>query len=175
MRRPGVLALLVLAVTSCGGHSGSRREINRDNIDFILSNPPKPTPLAKARTALFPTETERAFAQERQADLVVFYRRSGEMRIESLSGKPVEDDTPVDFPGFLDRQAKKSLVVVIIEKQVWPEEEVARHLAFINKFFLGHGYRRVVIQQARGNGRPIHSDTARPGSSRPKFQRRWDR
>lgn len=167
--KPFVL-LSALALASCGT---TPQAINRDNIDFILAK--KPSPLAKARTALFPTETERAFTLERQADLVVFYRRSGEMRIESVSGKRVDDDAPTDFPGFLDRQRKKSLVVVIIEKQTWSDEELARHLAFINDCFLGHGYRRVVIQQARGWGRPIHSDTARPGSSHPKFQRRWDR
>ncbi|RYD43869.1 MAG: hypothetical protein EOP83_31540 [Verrucomicrobiaceae bacterium] len=161
--------LSALALASCG----TPQVINRENIDFILAK--KPSPLDKARTALFPNQTERAFAQERQADLVVFYRGSGEMRIRSLSGKPVDDDSPADFPSFLDRQREKSLVVVIIEKQVWAEEEMARHLAYLNNFFLGHGYRRVVVQQARGNGRPIHSDTARPGSLRPKFQRRWDR
>lgn len=169
MSKPFFLLPVAVALASCA----TPQALNRDNIDFILAK--EPSPLDKARTALFPTETERAFAQERQADLVVFYRRSGEMRIESISGKPVDDDSPADFPAILDRQRKKSLVVVIIEKQVWPEEELARHLAFLNGYFLGHGYRRVVIQQARGNGRPIHSDTARPGSSRPKFQRRWDR
>lgn len=166
-----ILLLSVLALASCG----TPQAINRNNIDFVLTNPPKPSPLAKARTALFPTETERAFAQERQADLVVFYRRSGEMRIESVSGKPVEDDSRTDFPAFLDRPRKKSLVVVIIEKQTWSDEELARHLAFLNHHFLSHGYRRVIIQQARGWGRPILSDTARTGPSRPKFQRRWDR
>lgn len=98
------------------------------------------------------------------------------MGIESISGKPTgQDDTPADLSGFLHRQRKKSLVVVIIEKQTWTEEELARHLTFLNRYFTDHGYRRVVIQQARGYGRPIHSDTARPGSSRPKHQRRWDR
>jgi hypothetical protein len=170
--KAALLLPLALAVVACG----SPQAINRENIDFILSQPQrKPSPLAKARAVLFPTETERAFELERQADLVVSYRQSGGMTIESVSGTAVEDASPADFPGFLDRQRKKSLVVVIIEKQAWSDEELARHLAYLNDFFLGHGYRRVIIQQARGWGRPIHSDTARPGSSRPKFQRRWDR
>lgn len=168
--KSALLLLPVLALASCG----TPQEINRDNIDFILAK--KPSPLAKARTALFPNETERAFAQERQADLVLLYADPDSMSISSISGESLRDYySPEDWPAFLDRQVKKSLVVVIIEKQNWPEEELARHLAFINDFFLGHGYRRVVIQQARSSSRPIHSDTARPGSSRPKFQRRWDR
>lgn len=160
-----------MALASCG----SPQAIDRNNIDFVLANPPKPSLIVKARKVLFPTETERAFAQERQADLVVFYYGSGEMRIEAVSGRRVNDDSPADLPEFLERQKKKSLVVVIIEKQVWPEEELTRHLAHLNSYFLGHGYRRVVIQQARATGRPIHSDTILPGTSRVRFQRRWDR
>lgn len=162
------LLLSVLALASCG----TPQEINRNTSDFILGK--QRSPLDKARAAVFPTETERAFQLERRADLVVSYSGQGAMRVDAVSGKPVDSGIS---PAFLDRQKRKSLVVVLIQKSMRSHEEQEKTIAYLNGYFSRHGYRRVVIHLAPNNpnGRPTLSDTARPGSSRPKFQRRWER
>ncbi|RYD20484.1 MAG: hypothetical protein EOP88_14910 [Verrucomicrobiaceae bacterium] len=164
-----LLLPFALALVSCG----VPQEINRSNSDFIFTK--EPSPLDKARSALFPTAAERAAGLARHADLLVTFDRNGEMRAEDVSGKPVDAEIT---PAFLDRQKRKSLVVVQVPKPGWSDEEQARHIAFINDLFTRHGYRRVVVQGLLNNpsqSHPILSDTARPGSPRPKFQRRWDR
>lgn len=150
--------------------------INRNNIDFLLSLPPRPAPLhQKARKALFPSAMDRAFELEQKADIVVWYTNSGQLWIDSVSGNQVElKGPPADISAFLDHQPKKSLAVIVVAKNTWEDSELAAHIAFLNQYFLGRGYRRVVIQQAHSSVRPTHSDVA-PGTLLDKTLRARER
>ncbi|MES2921870.1 MAG: hypothetical protein V4819_09995 [Verrucomicrobiota bacterium] len=178
MRSLWLLLPLALAVVSCGTPSGSSEDfiVNRDTIDANLSTPrPPPSLREKFRSALLPTDTERAFELERKADLVAWYTTDGRIRIDAISGSETElVGSPAELSGFFDRHQKKSLVVIVVAKNVWDDAELASHLAFLNHYFTSHGYRRIVIQQARASGRPTHSDIS-PGSLLGKHHRagRW--
>ena len=78
----------------------------------------------------------------------------------------------VNVTAFFDSQRKKSMVVVIVAKNVWEPGVEATHLNFIRHYFTERGYNRIVIQQARSMGRPTHSDTiVRENSSTSRGRR----
>jgi hypothetical protein len=144
--------------------------VTRAIINDFLDLPRQPPPLAhRLRSKLFPTATDRAFRLEREADIVIYYSSDGLIRIDngptqSPVDVPDELRPPSQWVGLFDSQPKKSMVVVVIAKNVWKDEELGRQLSFLNRYFTDRGYRRIVIQQARAAGRPTHSDiTVRAG------------
>jgi len=63
---------------------------------------------------------------------------------------------------YFSVQKHKSLVVVVFEKNKMPESEICSRSDDLTKFFFSAGYRRVVIEQAYGNGCGIWSDKTNP-------------
>jgi hypothetical protein len=72
-------------------------------------------------------EEGRAFRQEREADLVVFY------------------DVPTDLPAILP-PGTKTAVVIFSKRADWDDDLLDR----IESFFTGQGCRKVIFQQQQG-------------------------
>lgn len=139
-----------------------QKPVRVDGIPDDFSQPilNTPNPLRRIQSTLFPDQDDRAFRLEKMADLVVEYDTSGGMSADPPKTYERSESKPAaELVGFFDSQTRKTLVVVIVAKNVWSDAELARHLAFLNGYFADRGYRRVVIQQASGGGRPTHSDT----------------
>lgn len=110
--------------------------------------------------------TQRAFAREKSADFVVRYSGDDVFEIgvgTTTTRDGVEIFSPRSFPAdelisFFDRQRHKQLVVVIFEKGVLFKGTRQDEVTKIHSYFKERGFKRIVIQQARANGRPTLSD-----------------
>ena len=109
-------------------------------------------------------QTERAFQLAEQANFVASYdmRERMDIGVGALSADPVARQV-IDFDldeltGFFDKQRHKDLIVVIIEKHVWPDEKLAEEVERLKTYFIARGYRRICIQQASAVARGIHLD-----------------
>lgn len=153
-----LLPAFTLALVSCGSNRATEREINRNTIDDILSQPR--TPIERLNRAIFRSESERA-------DIVLFYSTNGRLRIDNGPTQPMvhltEDTMPLkDWIVFFDSQPRKSMVVIILVKNVWSDGERSTHLSRINGYFTARGYQRIVIQQATSTSLPTLSDITHP-------------
>jgi len=142
------LALIVL----CQSHADE---------DFI-------TPSASDSAVRFSEETRRAFDLESKADFVTRYSTDGKLDVGIGRTDKVQNlHHPIRFTleeleGFFDDQKHKGLIVVIVAKHVWTDEELADHVTRLRDYFVDRGYQRIVIEQAYGSGRGIHLDHPEP-------------
>jgi len=63
-----------------------------------------------------------------------------------------------ELDGFFDRQNNKSLVVVIIEKNLWSDERMKEEVGRLRSYFVARGYKRISVQQGLGGGRGEYLD-----------------
>jgi hypothetical protein len=100
------------------------------------------------------TESERAFDQERQADVVVFYDTASVLVVT----RPAPERHFVSEASLLahltERKASKRLLVVILSKRhEWSEPR--QTLEGFWEVCKRTGFKNVIIQQSRAWGRPI--------------------
>lgn len=115
-----------------------------------------------AETSKLDATTERAFEIENKADCVVDYTVDGKYDI----GVGVIDEgcrhshlfDPNELECYFERLKHKDLIVVVIRKNTWDQETVAKHVDEINNFLFNCGFKRVVVQQGYGGSRGIWSD-----------------
>ena len=102
----------------------------------------------------FEAETKRAFEQERQADVVVFYDTDKEIHLERPKRKEVYGSEAALLAYFTERKEPKKLLVVILSKR----HEYSDPKQTLDGFWKAckkTGFEQVVIQQAAAFGRPI--------------------
>jgi len=104
--------------------------------------------------------TKRAFEQEAAADFVVSYSTHGKLNIGVGPTDRQGVHAPIMFSlaeleRFFDRQKNKQLIVVVIAKNVWSDDELQRHVLRLRDYFVARGYKKVVIQQGSGASRGI--------------------
>jgi hypothetical protein len=105
--------------------------------------------------------TKRAFEQVAAADFVVSYSTDGKLNIGVGRTDRQGVHSPIAFSPeelerFFDNQRHKDLIVVVVAKNVWSDEEVKNHVLKLRDYFVARGYKKVVIQQGSGSGRGIH-------------------
>jgi hypothetical protein len=162
------MILLLPLLASCGSSSpdGTDQipEITRSSIDSIPGLPQRAT---RIKNIPLDRESERAFALEKAADLVIEYTGGGLFdigvgRMKSSDGSPYRDPQYFslgELGEFFDEQRHKDLIVVNFHKAASIRPPLETDIAMVNSYFKDRGYRRVVICQFRSWGRPIHSDT----------------
>ena len=94
---------------------------------------------------------------EKLADIVVDYTSSDQLHIIGSDSKG-GDRILEELTDFFDGQKNKDLVVVIICKHMWSQDEVVKKVHKINEYFIARGYSRISIQQALGASRGFHSN-----------------
>jgi hypothetical protein len=112
----------------------------------------RPFPLAI--TEDYEAETKRAFAQEREADVVVFYDDANELRLWRPKRKQPFASEAELLAYLTERKEAKRLLVVILSKR----HEYSDPKQTIDGFWRAcrkSGFEQVVIQQAHSSGRPI--------------------
>ena len=162
MKFPDILPICLLLAGCETATSGSADELpaaTRNSIDFILDRPDR----KRGRESRLDPESKRACALEKSADLVVEFTFDGELDIgvgSSRDGARYPQHFSFgELVGFFDEQRHKQLIVVNVHKGAPGEDSIQEAIDRINRYFKDRGYRRVVICQFRGWGRPIHSDT----------------
>jgi hypothetical protein len=99
-------------------------------------------------------ETERAFAQEREADVVVFYDTARDLTVQRPEPEQRFASEDALLTHLTERQAPKRLLVVILSKRhEWSDPKQT-----LDGFWQAcrrTGFERVIIQQGAGFGRPI--------------------
>ena len=167
MKRIIVVTLFSVGLIGCAERPTTDKPITRDSINSILDNRQR----NKRQPSPVEAEVSHAFTIEKAADVVVVYSARGTMELlpprtpDGVQPNPNRDFPPNQLIDHFDSQARKKLVVVIINKQTWSEKRLKSEIAGLNRYFFSRGYQRVVIQQALGNGRPTHSDLQRPSTS----------
>jgi hypothetical protein len=100
------------------------------------------------------SETERAFAQEREADVVVFYDTARELIVQRPEPEQRFASEDILLTHLTKRPAPKRLLVVILSKRhEWSDPKQT-----LDGFWQAcrrTGFERVIIQQAAGDSRPI--------------------
>jgi hypothetical protein len=99
-------------------------------------------------------ETKRAFAQEREADVVVFYDTAKELQLQRPEQKQPFTSEAALLEHLTQRTAQKHLLVVILSKRhEWsdPKQTLDGFWQACKKA----GFERVIIQQAHSSSRPI--------------------
>jgi hypothetical protein len=110
----------------------------------------------------FAKETARAFELEEKADFVADYSTDGKLDIGvGRTDKAQGIHHSIRFSleeleGFFDDQRHKDMIVVVVAKNVWTDEELQNHVLKLRDYFVARGYKKVVIQQGLGGGRGIH-------------------
>jgi hypothetical protein len=100
------------------------------------------------------SETERAFAQEREADVVVLYDTARELTVQRPEPEQRFASEDALLTHLTERQATKRLLVVILSKR----HEWSNPKQTLDGFWQAcrrTGFERVIIQQGAGFGRPI--------------------
>jgi hypothetical protein len=167
MKRILITTLLVLGLIGCALMPPPDEPMNRNSIEQMLKNAPRKT---RSRDSYW-DQTGRAFATEKSADVVVEYSSDGAMGIcpptpaDGIQPNPEREYEPTQLIKHFDSQSRKNLVVVIIAKQTWSDEQLKSEISKLNRYFFARGYERVVIQQGLGGGRGTHSDLRRPTTS----------
>jgi hypothetical protein len=142
-----------LGVVSCGGPAGSRA-----GSDFISSH--------------HDNITEKTMRLESEADMVASYHtdRRFDIGIGKFDRKGGARDSILftfdELEGFFDRQNNKSLVVVIIEKNLWSDERMKEEVGRLRSYFVARGYKRISVQQGLGGGRGEYLDYVSPNNLR---------
>lgn len=99
-------------------------------------------------------ETKRAFALEREADVVVFYDTAKELRLERPAQKQPFVSEGALLARLTERKEPKRLLVVILSKRhEWSDPKQTLHGFW--QACKKTGFERVVIQQSLAFGRPI--------------------
>lgn len=99
-------------------------------------------------------ETKRAFALEREADVVVFYDTAKELRLERPAQKQPFVSEAALLARLTERKEPKRLLVVILSKRhEWSDPK--QTLFGFWQACKQTGFERVVIQQSLAFGRPI--------------------
>jgi hypothetical protein len=130
-------------------------------IALVLVSPVCGAETDDAHLNSFATETARAFELERKADFVANYSTDGKLDIGvGRTNKAQNIQHPIRFSleeldGFFDEQRHKGLIVVVVEKNVWSDEELKKHVLKLRDYLVARGYKKVVIQQGLGGGRGI--------------------
>ena len=99
-------------------------------------------------------ETERAFAQEREADVVVFYDTAKELQLQRPEQKHPFTSEAALLAHLSQRKERKQLLVVILSKR----HEFSDPKQTLDGFWQAckkAGFERVIIQQAHSSSRPI--------------------
>jgi|GEM_PF-4864753 len=113
-------------------------------------------------------ETLRAFELEEKADLVANYSTAGKLDIGiGRTDKAQSLHHPIYFPleeleKFFNNQRHKNLIVVVVAKNVWTDEEFQKNVLKLRDYFVARGYKKIVIQQGLGAGRGIHLEHDAP-------------
>jgi hypothetical protein len=131
-------------------------------IALVLVSPVCGAETDDAHLKSFAAETARAFELERKADFVADYSTDGKLDIGvGRTDKAQNIHHPIRFSleeldGFFDDQRHKDLIVVVVAKNVWSDEELKKHLLKLRDYFVARGYKKVAIQHGLGGGRGIH-------------------
>ena len=99
-------------------------------------------------------EYERAYAQEREADVVVFYDTGKELDLQRPERKQPFGSEAALLAFLAERKEPKRLLVVVLSKRhdfSDPKQTLEGFWQACKKT----GFQRVVIQQGRAFGRPI--------------------
>lgn len=126
-------------------------------------------PVAKVPADISPVggldeESGRAFEQVKRADLVVDFSTDGRLAVDRLPvGGSVADYASQwnldQFPDFLQQQAQKQFVVVVMAKNTWSDAQRDERVIKLRDYFVACGYSRISVQQATGgSGRRILLD-----------------
>lgn len=116
--------------------------------------------------------TEKTIRLEREADIVASYHTDGrlDVGIGKFDRKVGARDSILftfdELEGFFDSQNNKSLIVVVIEKNVWSAQRVEEEVERLRAYFAARGYRRISIQQGLGGGRGEYLDYKSPNTAR---------
>ena len=165
---PSVLASRALGaplslITLLSGGCASQKDelVTRNNIQAVIESDWSGSS-RRPKRKLHP-ETEKAFRLEKEADAFVEMTSDGrfDIGITDRNGGRV-DFQPDQLIHHFSQQRHKNLVVICFHKQAWPDEVLKERIESTNRYFFDRGYRRVVIQQYMGFGRPTHSDRKRP-------------
>jgi hypothetical protein len=115
-----------------------------------------PAPAQESREA----ETERAFEQERLADLVVWYYspeeivlRAGQQQVDLGS-----EGTFISVLARLDCGRRSAVVVMMKPTRVWPEDQFRAKVDELERLLRARGFQRVIFQLASAMGRPIYRE-----------------
>jgi hypothetical protein len=128
-------ALLATAFCGCTPHADSETT-SQQSVEQIRS------------------ETERAFAQEREADVVVFYDTARELAVQRPEPEQRFASEDALLTHLAERQATKRLLVVILSKRhEWSDPK--QTLDGFWQVCKRAGFERVIIQQAAGGSRSI--------------------
>ena len=114
---------------------------------FITLEPPK-------GATDYEAETKRAFAQEREADVVVFYDTAKELQLQRPEQKQPFASEAALLAHLTERKDPKRLLVVVLSKRhEWsdPKQTLEGFWQACKKT----GFERVVIQLAHSSMRPI--------------------
>jgi hypothetical protein len=98
-------------------------------------------------------ETERAFAQEREADVMVFYDTAKELQLQRPEQKQLFTSETALLAHLSQRKERKQLLVVILSKR----HEFSDPNQTLDGFWQAckkAGFERVIIQQAHSSSRP---------------------
>jgi len=117
---------------------------------------------------LFSKETQKTMRLESEANIVVSYGtdRKFDLGIGKFDGgaQNLIRFTFDELQTFFDRQNNKSLIVVIIEKNIWSNERIKEEVERLRSYFVARGYKRISIQQGLGGGRGEYLDYKSPNS-----------
>jgi hypothetical protein len=113
------------------------------------------------------SETDRAFEQERQADLVIDYESSDRIwltlpaEIRRNEGECADETLAQEIAGLALK--KRALAVVVIGKPVryqfaGKDELLRAKVDAIEAVVKGQGFKRVIFQLASATGRPIYRE-----------------
>ena len=108
----------------------------------------------------FQAVTQRAFEQEAAADFVAWYSTDGKLDIGvgRTDKKGIHHSIRFslgELESFFDKQKHKQWIVVGIDKHVWSDEILQKHVMRLKEYFVARGYKKVVIQEGLGLGRGI--------------------
>lgn len=130
----------------------------------------------------FEEETERAFKQCKEADLVVDYDGPAKLDIgldlktEEMGAYLVRVPKYFSFKSLsehLDKnKIKREMVVIIISKPIRMKspEKLKEEVDKIEEFFKAKGFKHIVVQLASATGRPIYRETKVSDLQTPPFQ-----
>jgi len=154
----GVNALFVLALAvavGCSNSEGNARVDPFENVSELVESKAVPE-------TQFTEEDERAFLQCEQADLVVDYETTDDIRLTLKgSNEPWATVAATDLPAKLEQlDSPRSMVVVVLGKRMhWTSDQeleaTANEIELIMKVA---GFEKIIIQLATATGRPIYRE-----------------
>lgn len=150
MRCPSALPLcllLVLAAGGCSHHSAPSDHASEEELQAWVA---------------YEKESQRAFEQERQADLVIEYNGVDEIWLIRPGQRPFLPATESSLGAAIARATPaRRLAVVIISKFVrhaLSESQLRDKVDELEAIVKAKGFKRVVFQLYSGSGRPIYRE-----------------